>query len=113
TRDPSITYPTAFTPNADGLNDRFIVHARFVNGFQLSIFNRWGELIYITNDITQGWDGTADGKVMPEGTYTFRADLIDYLGREFIETGAVLLLRKRSPSFSLPPILLFPHFPLT
>ncbi|HLT80034.1 MAG TPA: gliding motility-associated C-terminal domain-containing protein [Cyclobacteriaceae bacterium] len=97
TRDPSITYPTAFTPNADGLNDRFIVHARFVNGFQLSIFNRWGELIYITNDITQGWDGTADGKVMPEGTYTFRADLIDYLGREFIETGAVLLLRKRSP----------------
>lgn len=94
THDPRLTYPTAFTPNGDGLNDRFIVHARFVNGFRLSIFNRWGELIYVTDDINQGWDGTRNGKLMPEGTYAFRADLIDYLGRTFNETGAVVLLRK-------------------
>jgi gliding motility-associated-like protein len=94
TREPRLTYPAAFTPNGDGLNDHFIVHARFVNGFRMSIFNRWGELIYVTDDITQGWDGTRDGKLMPEGTYTFRADLVDYLGRAFVETGAVLLLRR-------------------
>ena len=97
TRDPRITYPSAFTPNNDGLNDRFIVHARFVNGFRLSIFNRWGELIYVTDDITQGWDGTRDGKLMPEGTYAFRVDMVDYLGRSFVEMGSVMLLRKRSP----------------
>jgi gliding motility-associated-like protein len=97
TRDPRITYPSAFTPNNDGLNDRFIVHARFVNGFRLSIFNRWGELIYFTDDITQGWDGTRDGKLMPEGTYAFRVDMVDYLGRSFVEMGSVMLLRKRSP----------------
>lgn len=94
TRDPNLTYPSAFTPNGDELNDRFVVYGQFIHEFRMSIFNRWGELIYITDDINQGWDGTRDGQLMPEGTYVFRADLIDNLGRVFNETGAVLLLRK-------------------
>lgn len=95
TRDPRLSYPNTFTPNGDGLNDRFEVYGQFVNSFRLSIFNRWGELIYTTDDISQGWDGTRDGKLMPEGSYAFRADLIDYLGRPFNVTGGVLLLRKK------------------
>ncbi|MFO7259178.1 MAG: gliding motility-associated C-terminal domain-containing protein [Bacteroidota bacterium] len=95
TRDPRITYPTAFTPNGDGKNDHFTVFTKFVNGFQMSIFNRWGELIYVTDDINQGWDGTFNGKLMPEGTYAFRVDVVDYLGRSFVEMGSVMLLRRR------------------
>ena len=94
TRDPKLSYPTAFTPNGDGLNDRFIVFGQFINSFRMSIFNRWGELVFTTEDMNQGWDGTRDGKQMPEGSYAFRADLIDNLGRTFNETGGVLLLRK-------------------
>jgi gliding motility-associated-like protein len=94
TKDPGLSYPTAFTPNGDGLNDQFVVYGSFVNSFRMSIFNRWGEMIFSTEDINQGWDGTMNGKLVPEGTYVFRADLIDYLGRTFNESGAVLLLRK-------------------
>jgi hypothetical protein len=47
--------------------------------------------------MTQGWDGTFNGKLMPEGTYAFRVDMVDYLGRSFVEMGSVMLLRKRSP----------------
>ena len=95
TRDPKLSYPSAFTPNGDGLNDQFIVFGQFINNFRMSIFNRWGELVFTTEDINQGWDGTRDGKLMPEGSYAFRADLIDNLGRTFNETGGVLLLRKK------------------
>ncbi len=95
TRDPRLSYPNTFTPNGDGLNDRFEVYGQFINSFRMSIFNRWGELIFTTDDINQGWDGTRDGQLMPEGSYAFRADLIDYLGRTFNETGGVLLLRKK------------------
>jgi len=94
TKDPGLSYPTAFTPNGDGLNDQFVVYGSFVNSFRMSIFNRWGEMIFSTEDINQGWDGTMNGTLVPEGTYVFRADLIDYLGRTFNESGAVLLLRK-------------------
>jgi gliding motility-associated-like protein len=94
-KDPNLFYPTAFTPNGDGLNDDFIVFGQYVNGFKMNIFNRWGELIYSTDDINQRWDGTLNGKVMPEGTYVFRADLIDFAGRTFNQSGAVLLLRKK------------------
>src|SRR5690606_31921702 len=94
TRDPRLTYPSAFTPNGDGLNDQFVVYGQFINRFRMSIFNRWGELVFTTGDMNQGWDGTRDGKLMPEGSYAFRADLIDNLGRTFNETGGVLLLRK-------------------
>lgn len=94
-KDPNLFYPTAFTPNGDGLNDDFIVFGQYVNGFKMNIFNRWGELIYSTNDINVGWDGTLNGKVMPEGTYVFKADLVDFAGRTFNQSGAVLLLRKK------------------
>lgn len=95
TRDPNLSYPNTFTPNGDGLNDQFVVYGQFINDFRLSIFNRWGELIFTTDDISQGWDGTRNGEPMPEDTYAFRADLIDNLGRTFNETGGVLLLRKK------------------
>lgn len=94
TRDPKLSYPSAFTPNGDGLNDQFIIFGQFIHSFRMSIFNRWGELVFTTEDISQGWDGTREGKLMPEGSYAFRADLIDNLGRTFNETGGVLLLRK-------------------
>lgn len=66
--------PTAFSPDNDGSNDFFKVFAYGfdVNSFHMSIFNRWGEEIFVTNDITIGWDGTAyNNKVVQTGIYTW------------------------------------------
>lgn len=94
-KDPNLFHPTAFTPNGDGLNDTFTVLGQYVVGFQMTLFNRWGELLFNTTDIQTGWDGTFKGKEMPEGTYTFIAYITDRAGRTFKRSGSVLLLRKR------------------
>ena len=93
-KDPNIFHPTAFTPNGDNLNDIFTVFGQYVVGFQMQIFNRWGELLFTTDDIQGGWDGTFRGLDMPEGTYTFIAHITDRAGRTFKRSGSVLLLRK-------------------
>jgi gliding motility-associated-like protein len=94
-KDPNIFHPTAFTPNGDNLNDVFTVFGQYVVGFEMNIFNRWGELLYTTDDILAGWDGTFRGMEMPDGTYTFIAHITDRAGRTFKRSGSVLLLRKR------------------
>ena len=67
-----IIVPNAFTPNGDNLNDKFIVSAQpcFTN-FDMKIYNRWGALLYETNDINNGWDGKYMNKVVPEGVYVY------------------------------------------
>lgn len=94
-KDPNLFHPTAFTPNGDNLNDHFTVFGQYVSGFNMKIFNRWGELLFTTEDIATGWDGTFRGAEMPEGTYTFIAYITDRAGRTFKRSGSVLLLRKR------------------
>ncbi|HET9486486.1 MAG TPA: gliding motility-associated C-terminal domain-containing protein [Chryseosolibacter sp.] len=93
-KDPNLFHPTAFTPNGDNLNDQFTVFGQYVTGFEMKIFNRWGELLFTTQDIQSGWDGTFRGNDMPEGTYTFIALITDRAGRTFKRSGSVLLLRK-------------------
>jgi gliding motility-associated-like protein len=95
TKNPNLVYPSAFTPNGDGLNDRFIVFGRYVSGFEMSIFNRWGELLFSTGDLADGWDGTFNGSRMPEGTYAFRAKIRDLTGKMHDRSGSILLLRKK------------------
>lgn len=93
-KDPNLFHPTAFTPNGDNLNDIFSVFGQYVVDFEMKIFNRWGELLFTTNNLEQGWDGTFRGNQMPEGTYTFIANIKDRAGRTFKRSGSVLLLRK-------------------
>lgn len=64
--------PTAFTPNGDGRDDYFYIHGQFAD-FDFGVYNRWGEQIFHTNNLTQGWDGTRQngGEKMPEGAYIY------------------------------------------
>jgi len=95
-KEPNLFYPTAFTPNSDGLNDNFNVFGQYVAKFQMKIFNRWGEMMYSTDDLGgKGWDGTFRGNLMPEGTYVFTAQITDLADRTFDRSGSVLLLRKK------------------
>ncbi len=67
---PCNTSPTVFTPNSDGINDFFLptVHEQ-VKSYELSIFNNWGNLIYNSRDVKNGWDGMSKGDKCNDGTY--------------------------------------------
>jgi gliding motility-associated-like protein len=84
-----------FTPNGDGMNDKcypITVGIRSLTYFK--IFNRWGNLVFQTNDTTpqNGWDGKYNGKIQPAGTYQWVAEAIDGSGNIIKRTGAVLLI---------------------
>jgi gliding motility-associated-like protein len=68
-----IFIPTIFSPNGDGANDIFKVYSRCLNRIQLSIYDRWGNKIFYTEDVSEGWDGTFQGKMMNTGTYVYKA----------------------------------------
>lgn len=94
-KDPQLFHPTAFTPNGDNLNDVFNVYGQYIAEFEMDIFNRWGELLFTTTDLDESWDGTFKNVAMPEGTYTFVANITDRAGRTFKKSGSILLLKKK------------------
>ena len=58
----ALYFPSAFTPNRDGLNDQFKGTAfGHLTRFHLTVYNRWGNIVFETSDITKGWDGTVGG----------------------------------------------------
>jgi gliding motility-associated-like protein len=66
--------PDAFTPNGDGLNDRFfLVSPADLYEFRLQVFDRWGQLLFESNDVFQGWDGRINGTLSPPGVYAWKA----------------------------------------
>lgn len=65
--------PSAFTPNGDGNNDCFGVQSwGYVTDFSLSIFNRWGQMVFYTNKTSDCWDGTIKGVKQATGVYVFQ-----------------------------------------
>ena len=70
---PNIYIPNSFTPNGDGLNDVFNIKTTFIfSQFKLTIFNRWGEQLFESEDINKGWDGTYKGQPVPVDVYVFQ-----------------------------------------
>ena len=64
--------PNAFTPDGDGLNDTFRpVLPCEIQDYRLLIYNRWGELIFETDDREESWDGKKNGQMVDQGTYTW------------------------------------------
>lgn len=64
--------PTAFSPNGDGINDVFLLKAIGIGTVEISIYNRWGEKVFETNNIKKGWDGTYKNKVLDTGTFSWQ-----------------------------------------
>jgi gliding motility-associated-like protein len=69
--------PNTFTPDGDEFNQlwRLVLKSNNLTAFNVQIFNRWGEIIWESNDYTAGWDGTYDGRTTPAGTYTWKATI--------------------------------------
>jgi PKD repeat protein len=98
-----VVFPNAFKPRPGGSSGAVDPSAEYVvvfkpaysdvAEFKLEIFNRWGQRIFVTDDINNGWDGMYEGQLAPQGVYVYLATGKYVNGREFRKTGNVLLVR--------------------
>jgi gliding motility-associated-like protein len=86
--------PTGFSPNGDGVNDLFRILNTNIKLNNLSIYNRWGNLVFSTANITEGWDGTYQNTEQELGVYTWAATYtITKTGKQKSAKGNVTLVR--------------------
>ena len=86
--------PNAFTPNYDHLNDQFGPQGVLnTKSYMFQIFNRWGELIFETNDVQAAWDGKYLGKICEQDVYGYSIQLVDMFGRHKSYRGSFTLIR--------------------
>jgi gliding motility-associated-like protein len=88
--------PNAFTPfSTDGINDRFTGNGIGIEKYDMWIFDRWGEMIYYSDDIAKGWDGRRQGKSadVKQEVYVWKVKLKDVFGKNHEYVGHVTLLR--------------------
>ncbi|MBC7850371.1 MAG: gliding motility-associated C-terminal domain-containing protein, partial [Chitinophagaceae bacterium] len=86
--------PNAFSPNGDGINDRFRI--KLTGYFRLDglkIFNRWGQQVFETKDLTSEWDGTFKGKFLPPGIFYYLIEGLDVGGKKLRKSGSITLIR--------------------
>jgi gliding motility-associated-like protein len=90
--EPVIWIPNSFV--VDGFNRTFtpVISFADMESYKIVIFSRWGDVIFISEDITQSWDGTMKGEVVQEGTYTYYLTVKDGKGRAFERMGYVTML---------------------
>ncbi len=107
TLEGSLKVPNAFTPNKNSagegrvnplagrgeLNDVFYAKVNGVVKYELNIFNKWGELLFVSEDINYGWNGYYRGELCQQDVYVWKvkAELVD--GREIVKVGDLMLLR--------------------
>lgn len=94
-KEPHLFIPNAFSPNDDGKNDTFQINANFLTSSKMTIYDRWGTVIFATDDATKGWNGTLNSQNIPAppGNYIYKLELVDSTGKTIVKTGALLLIR--------------------
>jgi gliding motility-associated-like protein len=93
-RNCNVLMPNAFTPNGDGMNDVFRVKYPFpVSNFHFLVTNRWGQTVFETNNIHQGWDGTFKGEPPLAGIYVWVISFTDFNNKSQQLQGTVNLLK--------------------
>ena len=91
--DKPVFIPNVFTPNGDSQNELFQIYANGTVYFHMSVFNRWGEKVFETNNINEGWNGKYQGQESYAGVYTYvvEVNFLDSESRKY--SGSVTLLR--------------------
>jgi len=93
--EPNVFLPNAFTPDGDGLNDVFQLRSTeaFTKGFQITIYDRWGKVVFTSNNPQFEWDGTFDGESLGSGIFAYEVVYFDYRGRQVIQSGVVNIIK--------------------
>lgn len=92
-RSAGVFVPDAFTPNGDGYNDILEAKSEQLQSFELSVMNRWGVVVFHSNDIAKGWDGTFEGTNAPVGYYYYKMTFVDDINQTVEKSGTFMLLR--------------------
>ncbi|MFO8087933.1 MAG: gliding motility-associated C-terminal domain-containing protein [Bacteroidales bacterium] len=85
--------PNAFTPNADGYNDIFKAYGTAIEDFRMQIMNKNGLMVFKSENLNQGWDGTYDNQPAPAGVYLYRIVYTGIEGETKTKTGTITLIR--------------------
>jgi len=92
--DFTLYVPNAFTPgDANAKNDYFTWAVSGFESFEISVYNRWGEIVFQTKDPYSFWDGTYNGQRARDGVYIWKVTAMDILGETHHVTGHVTLLK--------------------
>lgn len=85
-------FPTVITPNGDGKNDLFVIQnlEKIYPNCQMTIFNRWGNVVYESTGYAEPWDGTFKGEKLPMGAYFFKLELND--GQNTVHNGPISII---------------------
>ena len=84
-----IFVPNSFTPNSDKHNELFIIHGQNIKSFSLKIFDRWGDLLFESNDINKYWDGFYLGKKVEQNKYMYQIDIVGEDNIPFSKSGII------------------------
>ncbi len=91
--DGVIYVPNSFTPDGNGNNDVFYAYGEGIIEFEMNIYDRWGELIFKTQNILNGWDGNFKGEQVKNDVYVWKIKYKEALGKNGILYGTVTLVR--------------------
>lgn len=91
--EPNIFIPNAFTPDGDGVNDILFVRGDNLNEVYLVIYDRWGELVFETNNQSVGWDGYFRGELLNPDVYGYYLECTCGDGETFFKKGNITLIR--------------------
>ena len=93
--DPEFTifFPNAFTPNQDLINDGFIGVGEGIKKYEMWVFDRWGNMIYYTDDMNKPWDGTINGEPVQIDVYVWKCNVVDVFDKKHKFIGHVSLIR--------------------
>ena len=89
----SVYVPNAFSPNGDGKNDQFLVRGNYIEKIHLMVFDRWGELVFESRNLQQGWDGRFKESALDPAVFGYVVEGTCDDGIDFRLKGNVTLLR--------------------
>lgn len=88
-----IYVPNAITPNGDGINDVLLVYGTAIRSIRLIIYNQWGNQLYLSTDLTKGWDATNKGQKVPAGLYSYSLEALMEDGTRIHKGGTFSVIR--------------------
>lgn len=91
--EPNIFVPNAFTPNNDGNNDILKVRGRWISKLQFVVYNRWGQQMFSSNDVNNGWNGLFKGNDVAPDVYHYYLKVTCLDNKDFIKSGNTTLIK--------------------
>jgi gliding motility-associated-like protein len=89
----TVFVPTAFSPDANGTNDRACVYSACIRTMEFAVYDQWGEQIYFTTDKTKCWDGTYQGKELNDAVFAWTLNATLTSGERITKKGNISLIR--------------------